>query len=322
MITSADAALHISDDPAFAETNYFPMYVPERSLYIGLYLLARSNFGCALSTVCMNSRRVDTPWDAEYCDMQMYLPIGNDFDMRNYRLANGLAVRSPEPNQVWEIDFDDGAGTEVHVTYRALMPPFDIHDPDQSPMVDPNLDGKEWNWGRAYDGHYNLSGHIEGEVILRGDRLAIDCVSFMDHSWGPRPERFPYTMSWIFAGFSKDLTIQAICNFEPVDQGIALTLGHGYVLEDGNVYGLTAGTGKTLRRGWYPQEIRLEVTDIRDKTWTLSGLAHSSFPWQAWPNVVGFTALMRWELEDGRVGMGEVEDFLGLETLTALKKDY
>ena len=51
--------------------------------------------------------------------------------------------------------------------------------------------------------------------------------------------------------------------------------------------------------------------------WNLRGTALTSFPWQAWPNVVGFNALMRWEDQEGRTGMGETQDFLGLETLTA-----
>ena len=76
-------------------------------------------------------------------------------------------------------------------------------------------------------------------------------------------------------------------------------------------------SGKTVRNGWYPEEKILEVTDKRDRTWSLRGQALTAFPWQAWPNVVGFNALMRWEDQEGRTGMGETQDFLGLETLTA-----
>jgi len=66
-----------------------------------------------------------------------------------------------------------------------------------------------------------------------------------------------------------------------------------------------------------PSHAVIEVTDKRDRSWSLRGQALTAFPWQAWPNVVGFNALLRWEDQDGRTGMGETQDFLGLETLTA-----
>jgi hypothetical protein len=124
-------------------------------------------------------------------------------------------------------------------------------------------------------------------------------------------------MSWLHAHFSEDLALHAIFDFDADSGGESLRLTHGYILEDGEVHGLKAGAGKTVRTGWYPEEKVLEVTDRRDRTWNFRGQALTAFPWQAWPNVVGFNALMRWEDQNGRTGMGETQDFLGLETLTA-----
>ena len=110
MITAADASLHqpTSDDPTWAETNFFGFYVPELALNCGVYTLFRANLGVGLSTICMNSRRVRAPWEADYCDMQMHLPMGQDFDLCDYRLPNGLSVRAIEPNMEYEVDFSDG----------------------------------------------------------------------------------------------------------------------------------------------------------------------------------------------------------------------
>ena len=56
MITDVDAHLHKpNDDPAWAETNYFGFYVPERNLNCGVYALWRPNLGVVLSTICLNS---------------------------------------------------------------------------------------------------------------------------------------------------------------------------------------------------------------------------------------------------------------------------
>jgi hypothetical protein len=73
-----------------------------------------------------------------------------------------------------------------------------------------------------------------------------------------------------------------------------------------------------VRRGHFPEEKHLEVVDRLDRRWTLHGTALTSFPWEAWPNVVGFNALMRWEEDGGQTGLGETQDFLGLQTLTEL----
>src|SRR3990170_4444897 len=58
VITAADASLHqpTSDDPTWAETNFFGFYVPELALNCGVYTLFRANLGVGLSTICMNSK--------------------------------------------------------------------------------------------------------------------------------------------------------------------------------------------------------------------------------------------------------------------------
>ena len=157
-----------------------------------------------------------------------------------------------------------------------ITAPFDIHDPEQDPMVAGKREGSDFAWGTAYNGHFDQTGHFEGEIALNGRRHAFDCVSTMDHSWGPRPERSKTPMSWLHAHFSHDLAIHAIFDFDPKvapDGASALRLTHGYVLEHGAVVGLKA---------------RL------DREWHLEGAAQTTFPWQAWPDVVGFNVLHEW----------------------------
>ena len=332
MITAADASLHAptSDDPTWAETNFWGFYVPELNLNCGVYALFRPNLGVALSTVCMNSRRAYAHWEADYSDLQMHLPMGDNFDLTNYRLANGLSVMALEPNMAYQVDYDDGDGTAIHFVYRSLMPAFDIHDPEQDPMKAAQLEAQRkaeaegqsgtWAWGTAYNGHFDQTGVFEGEVTLRGRTTPFRCVSTWDHSWGPRSERHAHNMSWLHAHFSEDFALHAIFDFDTEDNGRALRLTHGYILENGEVFGLQAGTGETVRKtSWYPEEKSLEVTDRTGRTFRFKGEALTSFPWEAWPNVVGFNALMRWEDENGGTGTGETQDFLGLQTLHGLQ---
>jgi hypothetical protein len=166
MIPAEDAQFHTpdADDPTWAETNYFGFYVPELRLNGGVYALFRPSLGVVNTTVSLNSRKVRAPWEAEYWESQVHVPIPENRSLLDYRLANGLWVRCLESNRVWDVDFNDGGGTEIHFRYTALMAPFDIHDPEQDPMVAAKREGSDFAWGTAYNGHFDQTGQFEGEV--------------------------------------------------------------------------------------------------------------------------------------------------------------
>ena len=321
MIRDEDASFHETeaDQPTWAETNYFGFFNAEERLNVGVYALFRTNLGTVTSSICMNSRRTVTHWEAEYCDMRSAIPIPQPRNLLDYKLANGLHVTCHVPNRVWDIRYDDGKGTQIDVRYEALMPGFDIHDPDMDPMVAAKTSEGKFAWGTAYNGHFDQTGEFKGSVTIRGRKIPINCVSTMDHSWGPRPETGAPTMSWLHAHFSKDLAIHAIFGFDPArDNGRDLWLAHGYVLERGKVFGLKAGTGQTVRlQERYPETISLQLTDCSNRAWVLNGKSLTSMPWVYVPNNVGFNSLFEWTC-GGATGHGEVMDFYELPVLNAL----
>lgn len=321
MIAARDVEFH-APDPAqsdWAETNFFGFYNAERRLNIGVYALFRTNLRTVNSTICMNSGFAVTPWEADYADYQSVLPMAMDCSLSDYALGNGLKVRCLDPNMRWEILFDDGQGTSIDVLYESIMPPFDIHDPDMDPMV--GVAGGDFAWGTAYNGHFDQTGRFTGSVTLRGEEVPIDCVSTMDHSWGPRPERGAPNMTWLHAHFSEDLAFHAIFSFDPRENGTHLSLTHGYVVERGRVSGLKAGTGKVRRtRDRYTTSVELSLVDRNDHRWKLYGEGMTSFPWQCWANMVSFNVLGRWQM-NGMVGFGEIQDFFELPQLTRLNAD-
>jgi hypothetical protein len=311
MITAADASLHRPSSPsaAWAETNYWGFSVPGTDLLVNVYALFRTNLGVVQTMVAMNSRKATAVWEGDYWDFQAHVPIPKNFDMLDYRLDSGLSVLAVEPNREYRVDFDDREGTEIHFTFRALMEPYDIHDPDQDPLA-----GEAW--GDAYNGHFDQTGVFTGEVVLRGHRMPFECVSTWDHSWGIRPERHRSSLSWLHAHFSPDLAIHAMLSYEPADRAATMSVTHGYVLENGQVHGLTGGSGTTTSDGWYPAVKDLVLTDRRGTEWRLRGQARTSFPLQAWPDIVFFNALMDWTGQDGRTGVGECMDFYSVCDLT------
>lgn len=323
MIHAEDAQFHAptTDDPLWAETNYFGLYAgqdTERPINVGVYALFREPLGVVGSTVSVNSKRVSFPWAADYWDAWQHLVVPRPPNLLDYELANGLKVVCSEPNKIWDVDYSDkAADLELHFRYTALMEPYDINDPEQDPLTaDKDMD---LTWGHAYAGHFDQTGHFEGEISLRGRKYAIDCVSTMDHSWGVRAERQTSRLSWMHAHFSRDFAVHCIFDFdlgESPDAPTPLTLTHGYVLDHGRVYGLKAGEGVSRRTGFYVDRVELTVTDTADRTWELEGTSLTAFPWLAWPGTVGHNSLLRWTC-DGQVGFGEDMDFIGLGELTA-----
>lgn len=322
MINAQDAEFHPGgNDPTWAETNFFGFYNVEARLNVGVYALFRPNIGAVSSTICMNSRRCVTPWEADFCDMRAAMAMPESRSLLDYRLMNSLHVRCLEPNKLWHIAYDDFEGTRIDVQYEALMPAFDIHDPAMDPMCGSKSEAGKFSWGTAYNGHFDQTGHFEGRVWVRGEMVPIDCVSTMDHSWGPRPERGKPNMSWLHAHFSKDLAVHAIFGFDQRQNGNELWLAHGYVMDRGEIRGLKAGTGRVERRQErYAETLALTLTDCHDRIWSLEGQALTTFPWQCWPNMVAFNALCEWRM-DGLHGHGEVQDFFELPQLNALNSD-
>lgn len=324
MIQDEDVHFHKADagTPNWAETNFFGFFNASATLNVGVYALFRPNLGIVSSTICMNSGFASTPWEADFCDLRASMPIPEPRDLTDFTLENSLHIRCTRPNMDWHIGYDDGEGTTINVEYRAIMPPFDIHDPDMDPMKAKALkevgQGGKFAWGTAYNGHFDQTGHFLGEVTIRGKASPIDCISTMDHSWGPRPERGAPNMSWLHAHFSKDLAFHAIFSFDPRANGRDLSLAHGYVVENGVIFGLKVAHGTTTRtRDRYADEVHLVLVDSRDREWRLRGKGMTSFPWQCWPNMVSFNALANWTC-DGLSGYGEIQDFFEMPQLTAL----
>lgn len=323
MLDDRDAEFHPSgaDQLDWAETNFFGFYNAEARLNVGVYTLFRPNLGMVSSSICMNSRRIVTPWEADFCDYRAALPIPSPRSLLDYKLVNSLHIRCTKPNHAWTIRYDDGEGTVIDVAYEAVMVPFDIHDPALDPMCASGADAGKFAWGTAYNGHFDQTGHFTGEVRVRGKRHAIDCVSTMDHSWGPRPERGKPNMSWLHAHTDRGNALHAILGFDALTDDRTLSLAHGYVLVDGELRGLASGGGTVTRTvDRFPDVVELEFADVQGRRYHARGQTQTSFPWQCWPNMVSFNGLAHWQL-NGREAWGEVQDFYELPQLTRLNAD-
>ena len=77
MITAEDMKFHkpTSDDPEWAETNYFPFHIEEAGIQMAAYVLTRPNLGVVLADVFAYQGSNPSPTTSLYYDKHVHLPI-------------------------------------------------------------------------------------------------------------------------------------------------------------------------------------------------------------------------------------------------------
>ena len=307
MIHPQDIEFHIPPDAdhTWAETNYFCLTIPEARLMASVYVVTRKGLGVQHVDVIVFGALTDSRAECLYIDSQQHLPAPEK--LSDFRTPNGLHVRAFNPRD-YRVDYVGQDGMELHFDFKGLMEPFDIHDPNHSPKAQPTQAGRNESsgLGAAYGNHFDLTGHITGSLKLRGKEYAVDCVETMDHSWGPRAELGMATMGWSHAHFGKDFVIHWINKWDPDKPGAAdeHALAHGYVLDNGIAYGLTDMKIDCIHLGSVLTGIEAEVTDKRGKIFRLLGTAVIGAPWLPYSSGMLYVNMMRWMLDDGRMGYG------------------
>jgi hypothetical protein len=318
MITNADADFHERDpaDRTWTETTFLPFGVPEAGIFGNAYVLARPNLGVAISSVIVSQGICRQPYEVDFTDPQMNLKCPERFS--NYKLDNGLSVKATNGPRDYELTYENALGAcSFDLKFRGLHHPFDPHDPKENPLLargdqkaDPRL-GKEW-----MNGHFECKGHVTGELELRGKRYKVDYYDGMDHSWGPRPEIGVRAVSWVSLNFGDDLAFHLAVPMN-INAGEVTydALRFGFVVENGEVFGLVEASVEANRVDLLPISNRVRCTDVRGKTWEYFGTAVGGHPWYSFnPCHVSYQSCMRYQ--DGkRFGYGDFADIFGLDYL-------
>ncbi len=316
MITAADAEFHDRDrsDLSWTETTFLPFAVPAAGIFGNAYVLARPNLGVVSSSIIVTRGLCRQPYEIDFCDPQMHLPCPESF--ADYRLANGLAVRAVQPPGEYRLSYVNALGAcRFDLHFQAIHQAFDPHDPAENPLAgtgpaDARL-GDHWS-----SGHFEVKGHITGELELRGQIFEVDYYDGMDHSWGPRQEVGTRSVSWISVNFGPELAMHLAV---PMNiSGGAVTydpIRFGFVTEGGETFGITAATVQAERVDLLAVSNHITATDVRGRTYEFFGTVVGGHPWYSFnPSHVCFQVLMRYRDGD-REGFGEFGDIFGLDYL-------
>jgi hypothetical protein len=301
MIKPQDADYHVKPDThwQWAETLFFPVQVAGTSLNGGIYVLARPKLDVAMSSITFMDRLTFLWEDQAYIDNQQHLQCPKS--LLDFTLTNGLSVKAVEPLMHYRVKYEGIDDTRFDLDYVALHAPFDLNDPAMDPIAARRNGATSWD--NAFAGHYEVTYRIRGELVLRGKRNEVDAVDTGDRSWGPRAERDNACFIWWHASFGEDLTVHILTGHDFPNSNQIGALISGYVLENGQTYGLTECRGVQDYMKGLPLGGQLEVTDIRGKTFGFTYSALNACYMAPYPSNTYLQTFMRVN-HNGKIGTG------------------
>jgi hypothetical protein len=319
MITADDFDFHPRDpsDRTWTETTFVPFGVPEAGIFGNAYVLARPNLGVAISSIIVSKGFCRQPYEIDFTDPQMHLPCPASFT--KYSLENGLSVEVTKAPLEYRLTYENRLGAcRFDLSFRGLHRPFDPNDPNENPLLKADREheadarlGHEWS-----NGHFEVKGHITGELELRGRRYTVDYYDGMDHSWGPRSEVGTRAVSWISVNFGEELAMHLAVPMNLRNGEVTYdALRFGFVVERGEVFGIIDANVEATRVDMLPMSNRIRATDVRGRKYDFFGTAVGGHPWHSFnPCHVCYQVLMRYQ-DGNRVGYGEFGDIFGLDYL-------
>jgi hypothetical protein len=313
------------DDPYWTETTWWSLNVPERRIGMWLHAAHLTNRGTVTWRVFAWDPTGSDPGRLAYYKVASDVPMPAEADLRDITFPEGgFRLRMVEPLTAYEIAYRDAdAGFSVELEFRAAHPPRRFAPGEAPAMHNPHLD---------------QLGRFTGEMVLRGERIPVDCWSVRDRTWGPRGGRHSQSqkpqyrrgehrvaepggprwreverergrgrIQYIF-GHTDDTT--GFLSFVRVQDGDRQgwsPLNVGWLLKDGRFEQLdkTRSRMRNFRdpaTGW-SAHMQVELVDLSGRRMEAEGFAVSHMC----EHGAGSNALMRWEY-DGRRGWGEDQD--------------
>lgn len=282
----------------WAETLALPFHVVEANIDVVVYLVTRPKLGVAMCDVTMIDR-ISPMWEGQlYVDNQQHLPCPTS--LSKFSLPNGLSFDVLEPLKLYKLTYEGIDDTRFELTYRALHEPYDINDPDMDPTAVAR-NGPAWD--SSWSGHYEQTYRITGELTVRGKRYDVDCVETGDRSWGPRPERDNGRVIWWHASFGEDLVIHLFTAHDIATRDEMGPHVSGYVLENGQIFGLVDSEGTQEYHHLMPMGGRLSVVDTRGKRFEVTYSTVNGCYWAPCPSNTYLQSSLRTQC-NGMVGHG------------------
>jgi len=218
--TARDDRFHfaeLGDDWWATETAWFSFHHPARGLGGWLYTLVRPNIGTVAGGAWVWDGSAHLPWEVLYSANYSALELPRDQELDDCRLPTGVSIKALEPTQRYALGYRDGERLTATLEFAGVMPP----EP---------LTAVGSTFGSAH--HFDQFGRVTGELILNGERIAIDCIGMRDRTWGRRPEDRPRQAAYVTGAANAGHGFLAVTNVRAESEEIA----YGFLRRDGRTF--------------------------------------------------------------------------------------
>jgi len=313
------------EHPLWLETTWWSFNVPERR--IGGWLHA--GYHATRNEVTWRVFAWD-PTGADPARLAYYaqkadVPMPEAPDLRDLTFpGDGFSVKMLRPLMDYHVAYRDAdRDFGIEFEHRSVHPPQRFTPGEPPALHNPHLD---------------QLGHLTGELILRGERIEIDCHSIRDRTWGPRTnhpvgpgstggaprthrvlepggarwreierERGRGRIQYIFGHADAQSGFLGFVRPQDGDARGWSPMNVGWLLRDGRFERLdkTKSRMRNFRdpvTGWSAHML-VSLEDVTGRRMEAEGTAESHMC----EHGAGANALMRWEF-DGEVGWGEDQD--------------
>lgn len=305
--TPADDGWHfdqMDDDWWATETAWFSFHVPERQLGGWFYTMARPNIGIISGGAWIWDGTGHLPWEVPFSANYTALPIPKDQDLTDIRLPTGVGIRMIEPCMSYALSYDDnGRGLlSADLRFDGVMPP----EP---------LTATGSTFGSAH--HFDQFGRVHGHIVLKGERIAVDCYGMRDRTWGRRPENRPRRAGYITGMADPDTGFLAVTNISAE----AETAAYGFLRRDGRTVSLASGSriGTRDPETGCMASIEMNLTDQEGRNLVARGEPVSRIIINR-HTFIDINSLVRWDCGSDGIAWGEEQDMWPMHHFERLKR--
>ena len=284
------------------ETAWFSFHHPARRLGGWFYTLIRPNIGTVSGGAWVWDHRAHLPWEALYTANYTALELPRDQNLDDCKLPNGVAVRVLEPCKRYALGYDDGERFQAQLEFNGVMPP----EP---------LTAVSSTFGSAH--HFDQFGHVTGEIVLHGERIAIDCIGMRDRTWGRRPEDRPRQAAYVTGAADANNGFLAVTHVRPEGDKVA----YGFLRRDGNTSSLAEGERRVERdpqQGWITR-ITIAARDQAGREFVAVGEPMSRIILNR-HTFIDINSLIRWDL-NGVEAWGEDQDMWPIHRWARVRRE-
>ncbi|MET0147433.1 MAG: hypothetical protein ABW328_22015 [Ilumatobacteraceae bacterium] len=314
-----------SDDPFWLETNWWSLNIPERRIGAWIHAGVHTNRNTVTWRVFAWDPDGADPGRLAYYRNVPEATMPEHADLRDITFpAGGFSVTMLKPLMDYHVRYADAdADFAIDFEHRSVHPPQRF-TPGEGPCV--------------FNPHLDQLGHLTGEMVLRGERIPIDCYSVRDRTWGPRGGHHSQSQKADYVRGNYKITNPGGPRWREIERQrgrgrIQYIFGHtadhtgflsfvrpqdggadgwsplnvGWLLKDGRFERLDKTRSRMRnyrdpKTGW-SAHMQVELHDRTGRSMDAEGFTVSHMSEHA----SGSNALMRWEYE-GMIGWGEDQD--------------